>query len=83
MACLARRQRGAVTATAFGAPVPDELTPAQIAELRVDLVSLRQELESLLQATDAGVKPVDLDEPIGRTLFCKAVALRVIRASSA
>ena len=44
----------------------DELTSEQIAELRADLVVLKGELEALLDTTDAGVRPVDLDEPIGR-----------------
>ncbi len=44
----------------------DELTPEQIAELRADLVTLKSELEALLDTTNAGTKPVDLDEPIGR-----------------
>ena len=44
----------------------DELTPEQLAELRDDLAALKVELEVLLDTTDAGVKPVDLDEPIGR-----------------
>ena len=44
----------------------DELTPEQIAELRADLVTLKAELEALLDTTNKGVKPVDLDEPIGR-----------------
>ncbi|MGB0590437.1 MAG: TraR/DksA family transcriptional regulator [Myxococcota bacterium] len=44
----------------------DELTPEQLVELRGDLAALKAELEVLLDTTDAGVKPVDLDEPIGR-----------------
>ena len=44
----------------------DELTPEQIAELRAALVTLRADLEALLDTTGAGVQPVDLDEPIGR-----------------
>lgn len=44
----------------------DELTPEQLTELRDDLAALKVELEVLLDTTDAGVKPVDLDEPIGR-----------------
>jgi DnaK suppressor protein len=46
--------------------VNDELTPEQIAEVRADLVTLRADLEALLDTTGAGVQPVDLDEPIGR-----------------
>jgi DnaK suppressor protein len=44
----------------------DELTPEQIAELREDLLALEVELAESLVATAEGVKPVDLDEPIGR-----------------
>jgi len=46
--------------------VADELTDAQIAELRADLEALKDELETLLDATGEGIRPVDLDEPIGR-----------------
>ena len=44
----------------------DELNTEQIAELRAELMMLKGELETLLDTTDAGVRPVDLDEPIGR-----------------
>ncbi len=44
----------------------DELTPAQVVELREDLRALEVELQESLVATADGVKPVDLDEPIGR-----------------
>ncbi|MDP6945968.1 MAG: TraR/DksA C4-type zinc finger protein [Myxococcota bacterium] len=44
----------------------DELTPEQRSELLADLAALKLELEALLATTAAGVKPVDLDEPIGR-----------------
>ena len=44
----------------------DELTEEQLSELRSDLVALKGELEALLDSTNAGTKPVDLDEPIGR-----------------
>jgi DnaK suppressor protein len=44
----------------------DELTDEQLSELRTDLTSLKGALEALLEATGAGTKPVDLDEPIGR-----------------
>lgn len=44
----------------------DELTEAQLVELRADLVALKAELETLLDTTGEGARPVDLDEPIGR-----------------
>ena len=46
--------------------MPDELTEEQLDELRADLVTLKAELEALLDTTGAGTRPVDLDEPIGR-----------------
>ena len=44
----------------------DELTPDQRVELRADLRALKTDLEALLDTTNQGVQPVDLDEPIGR-----------------
>lgn len=44
----------------------DELTPAEIDELRAALSALRDELEAVLDASRSGAKPVDRDEPIGR-----------------
>lgn len=44
----------------------DDLTPAQLEHFRTLLVNLVEELESHLNATEDGAKPVDLDEPIGR-----------------
>ena len=44
----------------------DELTDAQLTELRADLLALKAELEALLDSTGDGVQPVDLEEPIGR-----------------
>ncbi|MDP6944195.1 MAG: TraR/DksA C4-type zinc finger protein [Myxococcota bacterium] len=44
----------------------DEITDAQIAELRADLLTLKAELEALMDTTGEGTRPVDLDEPIGR-----------------
>lgn len=45
--------------------MPD-LSVAEIARYRDRLVELRAELESLIEATADGAKPVDLDQPIGR-----------------
>jgi len=44
----------------------DELTPEEIDTLRADLIRLKSELEALLDTTNEGTRPVDLDEPIGR-----------------
>ena len=44
----------------------DPLTAKQCEELRQLLVALREELQGLLQRSEAGAKPVDLDQPIGR-----------------
>lgn len=44
----------------------EELGEAELAELRVALDALREELASQLEGLASGVKPVDLDEPIGR-----------------
>ena len=51
----------------------DELTGEQIDELRCDLERLRGELQRLLDATREGVRPVDLDEPIGRLTRIDAI----------
>lgn len=51
----------------------DELTPAQIEELIVDLRRLEQELTDSLSATRDGARPVDLDEPIGRLSRMEAI----------
>ena len=44
----------------------EELLPAQIAELKADLMALQGELEELLKLSKDGAKPVELDQPIGR-----------------
>jgi DnaK suppressor protein len=46
--------------------MPEELTKAEQAELSAALDRLRAELEEQMNGLRAGVKPVDLDEPIGR-----------------
>jgi DnaK suppressor protein len=43
-----------------------EVNEAQVDELRRDLLVLREEIDRLLGLTRDGVRPVDLDEPIGR-----------------
>jgi len=44
----------------------EELTSAQVTELEAELGDLRGELESLIEASAMGVKPVELDSAIGR-----------------
>ncbi len=44
----------------------DALSPDQIEELHQNLLALREELRTLLSLSSEGVRPVDLDEPIGR-----------------
>lgn len=44
----------------------EELTPGQIAALRVLIEQSSAELQDLLSRSSASSKPVDLDEPIGR-----------------
>ena len=51
----------------------DELTVDQLAELRTDLIRLREELQRQLEASREGVRPVDLDEPIGRLTRMDAI----------
>ncbi len=49
-----------------GRPSPDPLTDEQTEELRGILQSTREELEAWLQASREDVRPVALEEPIGR-----------------
>jgi len=44
----------------------EELSEAQIAELRAELVEMRAGLTELLHSMREGTRPVDLDQPIGR-----------------
>lgn len=46
--------------------MPEDLTEVEQAQLRAALESLRVELEKQMDGLRDGVKPVDLDEPIGR-----------------
>ncbi|MEE8311197.1 MAG: TraR/DksA family transcriptional regulator [Candidatus Binatia bacterium] len=43
-----------------------DLTKEQLAELEADLEALTVELRAAIAATEQGVKPVALDQPIGR-----------------
>lgn len=51
----------------------NELDAAQVEELREDLLALREQLEKLLQSTEASSRPVDLNEPIGRVTRIDAI----------
>jgi DnaK suppressor protein len=44
----------------------EELTASEKGQLKLALDTLRAELEAQMEGLRAGVKPVDLDEPIGR-----------------
>ena len=44
----------------------EDLTPEASEELERALLALCEELRSLLEASEAGARPVDLGEPIGR-----------------
>ncbi len=44
----------------------EPLTSEQCKELHQLLLALREELQGLLKSSEAGAKPVDLDQPIGR-----------------
>ena len=44
----------------------EDLTDTQVVELGADLQALRSELESLVEVSAKGAKPVELDTPIGR-----------------
>ena len=46
--------------------VDSELSAAELSELRSALATLQRELGEQIGGLAAGVKPVDLDEPIGR-----------------
>ena len=59
-------------------PPPEELTPAQREELRVQLKQLAAELESAIARSADEAKPVDLDTPIGRLSRIDAIAQREI-----
>lgn len=51
-----------------------ELSPEQLVQLRAALVTLAAELRGLLDTSEQGSRPVDLDEPIGRISRMDAIA---------
>lgn len=44
----------------------EELTDSQVEQLKQKLLTLQDELRTLLEATETETRPVDLGEPIGR-----------------
>lgn len=46
--------------------MPEELSETEQAELKLALAKLQADLEEQIDGLRAGVKPVELDEPIGR-----------------
>ena len=60
----------------------DELTPAQIEALKAALEGLRDELEGLLAGTREAVRPVSLDEPIGRLTRMDAMQQQSMTAAN-
>jgi DnaK suppressor protein len=60
----------------------DELSDVQLSELAADLRALQDELRSLLEMSKDGVKPVDLDEPIGRVSRMDAIQQQSMAASN-
>ena len=60
----------------------EELTPEQQRELLNDLAVLKEELTQLVDGTADNVRPVDLEEPIGRISRMDAIQQqRMARAS--
>ena len=63
-------------------PRVGELNRAQIEELRRDLLVLRGEIDKLLGLTRDGVRPVDLDEPIGRLTRMDSMQMQSLARAS-
>ena len=60
----------------------DELTEAQLAELRARLSTLQEELKELLDSTRESTRPVALDEPIGRLTRMDAIQQQSMSAAT-
>lgn len=60
----------------------DELTPEQIVELTDTLNGLRAKLEQLMIQTREGIRPVDLDQPIGRLTRMDAIQQQSMTAAN-
>jgi len=59
-----------------------EVNEAQVDELRRDLLVLREEIDRLLGLTQDGVRPVDLDEPIGRLTRMDSLQMQSLARAS-
>ena len=60
----------------------DELTAPQLAELKADLETLEARLGAGLELSAEGVRPVGLDEPIGRVSRMDAIQQQQMSAST-
>ena len=60
----------------------NKLTETQMAEMKVALESIRDELQRLLAQTLEGTRPVSLDEPIGRLTRMDAMQQQSMAAAS-
>jgi DnaK suppressor protein len=60
----------------------NELTDAQLAEMKAALESIRDELQALLAQTLEGTRPVSLEEPIGRLTRMDAMQQQGVAAAS-
>jgi DnaK suppressor protein len=58
------------------------LDSGETEELHRDLLSLQQEIEHLLGLTSEGVRPVDLDEPIGRLTRMDSLQMQSLARAS-
>jgi DnaK suppressor protein len=59
-----------------------EVNEAQVDELRRDLLVLREEIDRLLGLTRDGIRPVDLDEPIGRLTRMDSLQMQSLARAS-
>ncbi len=50
----------------YAGAMSDDLTTEQVGELRDDLHALKRSLDEMLDISRDGVRPVELDQPIGR-----------------
>ncbi len=58
------------------------LSKVKIAEQKVALIALKHELDAFKVATRDGVKPVDLDQPIGRLTRIDAIQMQKLTQAS-
>lgn len=59
-----------------------DLGPDRREELHRDLLALREEIDKLLGLTRDGVRPVDLDEPIGRLTRMDSLQMQSLAKAS-